>query len=291
MSFREWSANWLGWRVLEKGPSRPLRTAYGVADFGRVQSTTAAMAGFTDLDAPLQRKVWHELHMDSPCYPWHICYRLVARDWAAYSADAVYVYASRPQRVFEYMDAARAALPAEGETATAAKQRSLRQGQLATLMSWRAMHWYPFDGSTSSYRMHPSFEANGAIAYIWELRNRGDLSDEQMATVAKFVGALCAQVQHAVDVIEQKVKEHRRMQWVERAEARWQAALGTMLPVPLTVHMLDYEDRITVLRTTWAVDTDPYPLDDERVMPNLRKKLLLAAQRDTPIHAVYPFLQ
>ena len=187
------------------------------------------------------------------------------------------------------MDAARAALPAEGETATAAKQRSLRQGQLATLMSWRAMHWYPFDGSRSKYRMHPSFEANAAIAYIWELRNRGDLSDEQMATVAKFVGALCAHVQRAVDGIEQQAKKHRRMQWVERAEARWQAALGTMSPVLLNI--LDYEDRVTVLRTNWAVDTDPYPLDDEQIMPNLREKLLLAAQRDTPIHAVYPFLQ
>ena len=247
------------------------------------------MADFADLDAPLQRMVWHELHMDSPCYPWHVCYRLVARDWAAYSADAVYVYASRPQRVFAYMDAARAALPAEGETATAAKQRALWQGQLAELMSWRAMYWYPFDGTRSGYRMHPSFEANGAIAYIWELRNRGDLSDEQMATVAKFVGALCAQVQRAVDVIERQVKKRKRTDWVERARKRMLDTHGALAHV--VFDMLSYEDQVTVLRARFDAAPDSYPSDDERVMPILREKLLLAARRDTPIHAVYPFFQ
>lgn len=247
------------------------------------------MVSFTDLDAPLQRKIWHELGMDSPCYPWHVCYRLVARDWAAYSADAVYVYAGRPQRVFEYMDAARAALPAEGETATAARQRALRQGQLADLMSWRAMHWYPFDGTRSGYRMHPSFEANAAIAYIWELRNRGDLSDEQLAAVAKFVGALCAHVQRAVDVIERQVKKRQRTAWVERARKRMLDTDGNLAYVMLD--MLTYEDRVTMLRARFDAAPDSYPSDDERVMPILREQLLLAAQRDTPIHAVYPFFQ
>ena len=57
----------------------------------------------------------------------------------------------------------------------------------------------------------------------------GDLSDEQMATVAKFVGALCAHVQRA-GWHRAAGKKHRRMQWVERAVARLQAALGTMPP-------------------------------------------------------------
>jgi hypothetical protein len=256
-------------------------------ELGGLRVQPVGMADFADLDAPLQRKVWHELHMDSPCYPWHICYRLVARDWAAYSADAVYVYAPVPRRVFAYMDAARAALPAALETATAAKQRALRQGQLAELMSWRAMHWYPFDGTRSGYRMHPSFEANAAIAYIWELRNRGDLSDEQMATVAKFVGALCAQVQRAVDVIERQVKQRKRTAWVERARKRLRDAHGD-LPHTL-LDMLSYEDQVTVLRARFDAAPDPYPQEDERVMPILREKLLLAAQRDTPKEVVYPF--